>query len=132
MSLFQLYLFMVILPNIHSTLGSLSIVALIIFLAISVVLTISKAGALEDRGCSSVSQGLKNPWRIAAVVMIVVGALSIISPSDRQIYMVAGGYAATNTKDVEKLPENIVKAANNWLEKLANLNEEPKTKSKEK
>lgn len=54
-----------------------------------------------------------------------------ILPTEKQLYVIAGGYVATNTKDIAKLPDNVVKAANAWLEKAAALADE-KTSSKTK
>jgi hypothetical protein len=45
-------------------------------------------------------------------------------PSEKALYKIIGAYAVTNIEGVEKLPPNIVKAANNFLEGLIDKGDE--------
>lgn len=71
--------------------------------------------------CMAVVDG----YRVKKCVLIVpllglfFGILSALTPSEKQLYFIAGGYAATNVEGIEKLPSNLTKAANTWLERLA-------------
>ena len=55
------------------------------------------------------------------VVSLVVGTCS---PSSEGIYRIMGGYFVTNIEGIEKLPENVVGAANKFLEEFNEEKEE--------
>lgn len=48
--------------------------------------------------------------------------ISIPIPDKDQLYMLAGGYITTSIKDIKKLPDNVVAAANTYLENIAKTN----------
>lgn len=111
MTLTQLYFFTVILPNIDATLG----IAFGILL-LSAIVCFVRGAALDDE-----EKG-KNLFIYARKILLWAGitaAVSIPLPGETQLYALAGGYVVTNAKDVQKLPDNVVKAANAWLEKAA-------------
>jgi len=62
---------------------------------------------------------LKGVAKKFLTVLLITGSLSVFLPDTKQIYTLAGAYAVTNNQDVMKLPDNIAKAANAYLEKLA-------------
>lgn len=47
------------------------------------------------------------------IPMVVIAALI---PTNKQMMYMIGGYAATNVENIEKLPKNVVNAANKFLE----------------
>lgn len=49
---------------------------------------------------------------------LLTGILSAVTPTTPQLWTMVGGYTATNIEGVEKLPPNLVKAVNRFLEKL--------------
>ena len=50
------------------------------------------------------------------VVPMALLFVSVFVPSSKQMMYLIGGYAATNVEGVEKLPKNVVNAANAFLE----------------
>ena len=122
MTIAQLYLFMVILPNLHEFTSS-PILFIPIFALIGGVTAVI-AGTVNDEPAVSKIGG--RSIKYAALIFSILSISFCISPSNSQIYTMAGGYAATNTKDIAKLPDNIVKAANAWLEKAAALADDKK------
>lgn len=112
MTLTQLYIFTVILPNAYEAfnfLGEVLAIAAIICWVISFLL-IDKPNDAK----SMVKTAVK-----LSIIAAITGLIAIPLPNERQLYTFAGGYVATNTQDIAKLPENVVKAANAWLEKAS-------------
>jgi hypothetical protein len=112
MSLTTLYLIS-ILPGLGYLLARFS--CILVFAAM-VSLAI---GSIEDgMGIESKYKALwltnMKKWGFATIVCS--GLLAVLIPSEKQLYFIAGGYAATNITGIDKLPENVVKAANDWLE----------------
>lgn len=126
MTLTQLYLFTVILPNAYEIFNFLG-ATLFIGGAICLIVSAIIGGPGEEPEAAKLIFKYSIKFFITAAVL---GIIAIPLPSQNQLYALAGGYVATNAKDVAKLPDNIVKAANAWLEKAAALaDEKPKTKS---
>lgn len=123
MSLGLLYLFLVILPNAHSTFDFLQGITWVMAGAILIVSGFVAGPAEEPESGKKLFI-----WSIKAAVLAAVFAIiSIPLPSDDQVYRLAGGYVATNIKDIAKLPDNLVKAANAWLEKASDAAQDKKT-----
>lgn len=122
MSLTQLYFFTVILPNIN--------IALAFTFAVLFVFSIFYLihGATLDNNYEDAKGSAFRYAKNLLICTIGIGFISIPFPSEKQLYMLAGGYVATNTKDIAKLPDNVVKAANAWLERTVNA-ETDKNKS---
>ena len=57
--------------------------------------------------------------KLALPVFLVCTFIVVLVPDKEQIIYIAGGYLATNIEDIEKLPPNIVKSANKFLEDFA-------------
>lgn len=66
----------------------------------------------------------KKAFIIFGIVILIQGFI----PSERQMYIILGGYAATNVEGINKLPANLVGAANAYLEKMAKEVEPEKEK----
>lgn len=124
MSLTVLYMFLVILPNIH-LLASQAIppadAMLIVFGGFGYIMANAEN---SEWGIKASKLCLK----IGFPCLILCGIFTSLTPSDEQIYKIAGAYVATNAKDVEKLPDNLVKAANAWLQKVAKEADDKVTK----
>ena len=127
MTLAQLYLFTVLIPNIGSTLNAIEIIFVVCAFCCGAGLINAAAECDDDAIKYWRKAALKFVWAI-----IVVGIISVPIPSEKELYTVAGGYIATNTKDVAKLPDNVVKAANAWLEKAAALADDKSKDAKNK
>ena len=61
-------------------------------------------------------------------VIICVPAILFASfiPSSKQMMYIIGGYAATNVENIEKLPKNVVDAANKFLESYTDTEKKDK------
>lgn len=122
MTLFQLYLFTVLLPNAHETFDFLSGVLTLIGIGLCVLAGIV-AGPLDETENAKKILSAAFKCLIPGIILML---LCIPLPSEKQIYTLAGGYVATNTKDIAKLPDNVIKAANAWLEKAADASKPTK------
>lgn len=112
MSLLTLYL-ITILPNLHTAM------MVGFFLPVIVVTFISLLVLMDSGGMESFDHKASIKWRNALIpVFIIFGLFATLIPNEKQIYMIAGGYAVTNVEGINKLPANIVGAANAYLEKV--------------
>lgn len=110
MSLFTLYLITTLLPNLHEA-GS-AITSICAFIIAFSGLTCFMAFDKEDK-----ATGIK-VIKYALIPFIIGGAFTILTPDSTQIYALVGGSFATNIEGVNKLPANVVKAANDFLESM--------------
>lgn len=113
MSLITLYLISM-LPNLQSLFVSAAAI-LSIVAAVSVVLAMVEDGWIDSpaRGWRKLWANQMKKWGAAAIILCAL--IAALIPSEKQLYFIAGGYAATNIAGIDKLPENLVKAANDWL-----------------
>ena len=51
------------------------------------------------------------------VLTLLSSLVSVLIPKEDQMWYIVGGYAVTNVEGIQELPENIVGAANAFLEK---------------
>lgn len=117
MSLFTLYIISV-LPSVSGLLVGMAAFACPVLVVVTIVLAL-----IYSSSCSSDKEGHKkrlDKWvgslKYSITGIILVSLLSCFIPSEKQLYMIAGGYVATNTKDIDKLPVNIIGAVNAYLE----------------
>ena len=120
MSALELWFYFTVLPNLETAADALTFVsamAFILLLFISVIFDddARKAEAVERRAAA-----VSKRWWIALTVLVCSITVGVLAPTERQIAMIVGGYVATNIEGVEKLPANVVRAANAFLERLAN------------
>jgi hypothetical protein len=110
MSVFELYLIFTVLPAINGVaftvllFGGFSLIGLIIF--------IEELG--EDR-VNKIIQYLKVILPIALILVVII-------PSESQLKYIIGGSYVTNIENIEKLPPNMIDAANQFLEKMNEAN----------
>lgn len=119
MSLFTLYLVFVVLPSLACWIS----MAAFTFAMAAAVLGIASVGETYREEGKRAREAAKK----SLIAAIITGILSIFLPSTSQIYTVIGAYGATNSAEIMKLPDNIAKAANSYLEKL---NEDSVSKKK--
>lgn len=131
MSLFQLYLFTVILPNIHGTFSTLSFLSLILWILTIVIYGVCSCVALDSSDARSAMPYIKYGFKFTTIIVIICTFFDVTTPSEKQLYTIAGGYVATNTQDVAKLPDNVVKAVNAWLEKATSYADDKKPEKKD-
>jgi hypothetical protein len=116
MTLTQLYLFTVILPNISATFTFFAISLICLTVGALFIALLAASGDAEEKAPRFIALSKK-----AFIWLCVLSVVALPFPTEKQLYTLAGGYVATNAKDVSKLPDNVVKAANAWLEKAADL-----------
>lgn len=112
MTIFELYL-LTLLPSLAAMFTSLTV--------LSVVLTFAcfLFSQLHDKPLERESFAKLTKFCSKFFIIFLVTATLI--PSERQIYVIAGGYVATNTEGVKELPENIVKATNDFLKSISTV-----------
>lgn len=113
MSLFTLYLITTILPNIDEMFTIAFVVSILIagFVAIGCALTFIADDKPQNKVCAKVLK--KIMW-----VLIPLALINVFLPSSQQIYTIMGGSIVTNIEGIEKLPPNLINAANDFLESV--------------
>ena len=135
MSIFELWIFVTVIPGIATVFGFLSI---ILPLAIGGLLFYSCMQRALSRTCPELqsskmeavaaTEGFRIMRKLIPYAIICAVAASIL-PSERQMLLIAGGYTATNNAEIKKLPTNAAKAVNAWLDAVSEAGSEPsKTK----
>jgi len=104
MDLSTLYLIL-ILPNIGKVLGVASLITITLLI---VFMTNASFDEEVNESFSKIKSSIK--------YILLCGFLSVMIPSEKQMMYMIGGYAATNVDGIEKLPKNVVSAANKFLE----------------
>jgi len=71
----------------------------------------------EDKEKEAFKQKAIKKWmRIFPPTVVICVILLALVPTEKQAYLILGGAYATNIADIEKLPPNMVKTINNYLE----------------
>lgn len=120
MSITALYLLFVVIPNLgvycRAAFTVCAIIACLVGIAAAIIFPDN-----EKAGPSVWTWAIR--FGVAAAIVAFVG---VFLPSDKQLYTIAGGYYATNNAELKKMPDNVFKAANSYLEKLqAHIEEKP-------
>lgn len=101
-----------------SVLGNLGALALIVFGASLITCFLTSFEYFDSKGIPSV----KKAFKISFVCMCISLAVGILIPSKKELYVIYGvgpviDYAK-NSKEVQKLPNNEMKALNVYLENI--------------
>jgi hypothetical protein len=117
MSLFTLYL-LSILPGVGGLFSGLGVILIILcvigfFMALVADFDSCRDGMKYKKVWAN---QMKKGWGVLIAAFLLIG---VLIPSEKQLYFIAGGYVATNTEGVKELPDNIMNAANSWLENIA-------------
>lgn len=112
MSIPVLYALFVLLPNLSQYLATAFIAACIAF---GVTLVLSGTVAMDD---AATGKKILGYCKVFALIAAAIGGAAVFVPNETQIYTIAGGYYATNNAELKKLPDNVLKAANGYLEKI--------------
>lgn len=118
MSLFELYVLFVLVPALGS-LGSIVTTVSLMLLGVGcfITLIVSAEGEFED----TIPYWKKSVKYLG--IPLVVGALLLLAPDEKQVKFLAGGYVVTNVEGIAELPENIVESANTFLKSIADEQE---------
>lgn len=104
MTLLQLYLIS-ILPRFSP-----------MFIGFGLCLSIASAMWISFSIAESLVPIRKLKTIIAVPIILLLFGIAI--PSEKQLMFIAGGYFATNNEEAKKLPENVLKAVNNFLKNI--------------
>ena len=114
MDLSTLY-WILILPNIGSSIAVVSVFSAVGLMAFSAVQQINHNDSYKEDKKEEYKKSYVSSRKWAASI-IVIGLMTNFIPSSKQTMYLIGGYAATNVENIEKLPKNVVDAANKFLE----------------
>jgi len=106
MSLFELYL-LFILPEVGDLMVAIS------FFVLAAGVTIISIGLFTDEMGKESARKIAKLVVAPALLILILGAFI---PSKDAMKYIIGGYAVTNLEGIEKLPKNLVNAANAFLE----------------
>lgn len=98
-----------------SVFGGAASVALGLALLASLIMRATAKDYEPDIDAAEKLTSLTKPLFIFAVIFCLIGN---VIPSKEDIKWIIGGYVVTNIEGVEKLPSNLVEAANTWLEEM--------------
>lgn len=131
MSLFTLYLLFSLLPNLRQLAeGQLWIV---VILGVIFGGGMCLAGEAERDMPDTIRRWALRVVKVALSLGVFLVMLLTIVPKENQLYLIAGGYAVTNNTELKKLPDNVLHAANSYLERMnKNLDAKPDDKPAEK
>ena len=118
MELSTLY-WILILPNLGSVISGLAWVGLIVFVIGSGVAFMIFDMDRENEKKKGILLAMKKfiPAFVAAIL------ITDFIPTEKQMMYMIGGYAVTNVENIEKLPKNVVNAANKFLEQYSDKEE---------
>jgi len=113
MSIFELWLVTTLIPNINAT--------AIGVMVLSGLAAVIPAGVLvgcwlDDDGEEFSHARLVRVVRALVITCAVSTTLVCILPAKKQMMLILGGAIVTNIEGIEKLPPNLVRAANAFLE----------------
>ena len=117
MSALELWALFVLLPGVNHAAPGLAL--LFMFASIGAFAGKVFADPASKDSAERTAARLGRFWPAAVIGFVCSISLAIAAPSERQVYTLVGGYVATNIEGVENLPENMVKAANAFLERVA-------------
>ena len=111
MSIFMLWLLLVVLPGLKDVVIPIAILSGMAILVVSLTVNYDDGSMSEHtaRKCWNVVRAL-------VFTVFVCMVLTAILPSRSDVYTIAGAYLVTNVENIEKLPANVVTAANKLLE----------------
>ena len=113
MDLFTIYLLtrLTALNDFLCMLGALSGVGFVVSMFLTAM--------FSDIDRSLVSRSV---WyaKLAAIVFFTVMSLKVFMPTAKEAFLIIGGAAVINNAEIQKLPDNVAKAANSFLEEYIN------------
>lgn len=127
MSLFTLYFFMVLLPNLHSNTCVLPVLLIVLGFICAIVHLVSSCDSDAKMIHPVTSKAMKVLFPIAAVMMFI----NSLTPNDNQVYKMAGAYFVTNIDGIAQLPPNLIKAANDFITDATKVEKPVKKESKD-
>ena len=125
MSVFELYLIFT-LP----TIGYLLLIGAVISFSITLLTGLIVLNELGSFHSNEKKEEIKKRagsfYRKIIPLTIALAIVSALIPSHKTLKYMIGGYVITNADGIENLPDNVVKAANEFLERYNEQNKEDK------
>jgi hypothetical protein len=118
MSVFEMWLYLVVLPGLKTVGEFASVVACFAFVVLLVI-----TGLAYDTGVPGEKEAIKA--RFVKYFKIIGGAagiaivIVITVPSEKQLWTIAAAHLGTTAEGAEKLPDEMVKALRAMLERAA-------------
>jgi len=106
-----------VLPSAAEWVATFTVLGIITLVVLSVVLLLLKSVEYNDDDKAKSDATISYMKKLSGFV-ILLALLDVFLPDQSQIYTITGAYAVTNNAEMAKLPDNILKAANGYLEKL--------------
>ena len=117
MSLPFLYLIFCVLPSAAGWVGAFTVLGIITLVILSIVLLCLKSTEYDEDDKAKSAATVAYMKKLSGFI-ILLAIFDVFLPDQSQIYTITGAYAVTNNAEMAKLPDNILKAANGYLEKL--------------
>lgn len=73
----------------------------------------------DTEGAVGTMSAVRSSCRKVSLICCAFLMLCSLVPNEKQIMFITGGYAVTNNAELQKMPENILKAVNSYLGTLA-------------
>lgn len=124
MSIFELWLFVTIIPALGFVANLMSIMSVVWICIMGFACVISE---MDEDVCKFFKKHIKK----SVVAFLALLLFAVPFPSEHQMLLIAGGYTATNNAEIKKLPTNAAKEVNAWLDAVTEA-ADAKTKIKEK
>jgi O-antigen/teichoic acid export membrane protein len=118
MSLPFLYLIFCVLPSAAGWFGTFTILGIVTLIILGIAIAVMKSVEYDDDDKRKSAAVLSYMKKLSGFV-VLLAILDVFLPDQSQIYTITGAYAVTNNAEIAKLPDNILKAANGYLEKLS-------------
>ena len=116
MDLSTLY-WILILPSIGGAITAIGVITGVGFGVAGIIYFVSGDMTYGDSDKKTgLFESARKAIRTGAIICFPVILFSSFIPTSKQMMYMIGGYAATNVENIEKLPENVVNAANKFLE----------------
>lgn len=114
MNIWLLWLLIVVIPGINGLLNTINIaifvIACIVLLCAGLLIMFDSISNTDD-----LIKKIKK-FKYAAVIWFISCVFVGLLPDKEQITYLVGGYFVTNIEDINKLPPNLIKSANQFLE----------------
>ena len=124
------------LPEIKEAVPGIGL-ALLLFLLfiVYIILSMVKVDAAKDKEMGKYLDLIthftkisKNFFIVMLSVFIISNVLNVFIPKERDLAIILAGSWATNSEEMQKLPNNVVKVINDLLNKHSSIDSEEKTK----
>jgi len=112
MSIFELWALFVAFPTLEAISTFILVMLGITAVTIGIIFLISEGNSWDG------TKMFFEKFKSVLIGLLLFGLVGNFVPNEKQVALIIGGTIATNTKGIEKLPDNLVKAANSFLERI--------------